>query len=203
MLIGRERERRLIDGLVAGARLGRSGVLVLTGEAGIGKTALVDYAAAAASGVTLLRATGSEAERDVPFGGLAQLFRVTLEDLDRLPAPQAQALGVSLALRGGPVVDRLAVGAAVLNLLSRRSEHRPVGLLIDDAHLLDRPSVDALVFASRRLLADPVFVLAAVRTGEPSVFLGAGVPLQTLAGLDLTAPPRSPVPAAPKCRRRR
>ncbi len=185
MLVGRDAERQAVDAVVAGARLGRSGVLVLTGEAGIGKTSLLEYAASVATGATLLRATGSEAERDVPFGGLAQLFRPTAADLDRLPAPQAQALGVALALRSGPVADRLAVGAAVLSLLVRWSEDRPLGLIVDDAHLLDRPSAEALAFACRRLLADPVFVLAAARLGEPGALLEAGLPTRTLAGLDL------------------
>jgi DNA-binding CsgD family transcriptional regulator len=185
MLVGREAERRAVDAVVAGARLGRSGVLVLTGEAGIGKTSLLEYAGSVADGATLLRATGSEAERDVPFGGLAQLFRATDADLDRLPPPQAQALGVALALRSGPVADRLAVGAAVLSLLVRWSEDRPLGLLVDDAHLLDRPSAEALAFACRRLLADPVFVLAAARVGEPGPLLEAGLPARTLVGLDL------------------
>ncbi len=185
MLVGRDAERQAVDALVAGARLGRSGVLVLTGEAGIGKTSLLEYAASVASGARLLRATGSEAEREVPFGGLAQLFRPTAADLDRLPPPQAQALGVALALRSGPVADRLAVGAAVLSLLVRESEDAPIGLLVDDAHLLDRPSAEALAFACRRLLADPVFVLAAARPGEPGALVEAELPTRTLAGLDL------------------
>jgi DNA-binding CsgD family transcriptional regulator len=185
MLVGRDAERHAVDAAVAGARLGRSGVLVFTGEAGIGKTSLLAYAASVATGARLLRATGSEAERDVPFGGLAQLFRPTAADLDRLPPPQAQALGVALALRSGPVADRLAVGAAVLSLLVRWSEDRPLGLIVDDAHLLDRPSAEALAFACRRLLADPVFVLAAARLGEPGALLEAGLPTRLLTGLDL------------------
>ena len=185
MLVGRDAERQAVDAVVAGARLGQSGVLVLTGEAGIGKTSLLEYAASVATGATLLRATGSEAERDVPFGGLAQLLRPTAADLDRLPAPQAEALGVALALRSGPVADRFAVGAAVLSLLVRWSEDRPLGLIVDDAHLLDRPSAEALAFACRRLLADPVFVLAAARLGEPGALLEAGLPTRTLTGLDL------------------
>jgi DNA-binding CsgD family transcriptional regulator len=185
VLVGRDAERQAVDAVVAGARLGRSGVLVLTGEAGIGKTSLLEYAASVATGARLLRVTGSEAERDVPFGGLAQLFRPTAADLDRLPAPQAQALGVALALRSGAVADRLAVGAAVLSLLVRWSEECPLGLIVDDAHLLDRPSAEALAFACRRLLADPVFVLAAARPGEPGALLEAGLPTRTLTGLDL------------------
>jgi len=189
VLVGRTPEQQIIDTLVAGARLGRSGVLVLTGEAGIGKTALLEYAAATATpptstaDVRMLRATGSEAEREVPFGGLAQLLRPSEADLDRIPAPQAQALGVALALRSGPDVDRLAIGAAVLSLLTRYSEDRAVGVIVDDAHLLDRPSSEALAFACRRLLADPVFVVIAARTEPRCVLTEAGLPQLVVGGL--------------------
>jgi DNA-binding CsgD family transcriptional regulator/tetratricopeptide (TPR) repeat protein len=183
VLVGRDRERLLIDALVAGARLGRSGVLVVTGEAGIGKTALLDYAAQVAGGVTLLRANGIEAEQDVPFGGLSQLLRPTPEELDRIPAPQAEALAVALALRPGPLADRFAVGAAVLSMLARAGEDRPLGVLIDDAHLLDRPSSEAIAFACRRLLADAAFVVVAARPDPPCVLTTAGLPQLRLDGL--------------------
>ncbi len=184
MLVGRDAQRRLVDGLIGAARVGRSGVLVVSGEAGIGKTSLLDHAVQEAGDVRMLRATGSEAERDVPFGGLSQLLRPTSEDLDRLPAPQAQALGVALALREGPDADRFAVGAAVLSLLTRYGEHRPLGVVVDDAHLLDTPSAEALVFACRRVLADSLFVLVAVRAGEPSPFTTSNLPSLVLDGLD-------------------
>ena len=100
MLVGRDAERQAVDAVVAGARLGRSGVLVLTGEAGIGKTSLLEYAASVATGATLLRATGSEAERDVPFGGLAQLFRPTAGR----PRPAAGAAGAGPRRRAGTAV---------------------------------------------------------------------------------------------------
>ena len=197
LLVGRESERQVLDALVAGARLGRGGVLVLTGEAGIGKTSLLQYAASAASatvhasgpaqGVRLLRALGSEAEHEVPFGGLSQLLRPTPAELDRIPAPQAQALGVALALRQGPVADRLAIGAAVLSLLVRYSEDQPVGVIVDDAHLLDRPSSEALAFACRRLLADPIFVLVAARPDPHDPLTAAGLPEVALGGLSLDA----------------
>ena len=187
MLVGRDAERQRIDGLIAAARVGRSGVLVVTGEAGIGKTTLLEYARNAAGGMRLLTASGSEAEQDVPFGGLAQLLRPTSEDLAQIPEPQALALGVALALREGPVADRLAVGAAVLSLLTRYSEHRPLGVLVDDAHLLDRPTAEALAFACRRLLADPMFVIIAARSGEVSALTTAGLPDLLLAGLDAEA----------------
>lgn len=187
VLVGRAAERRLVDELVAGARLGRSGVLLLLGEAGIGKTALLRYARQVADDVRLLEAAGSESERDVPFGGLAQLLRPTDADLDGIPGPQAHALAVALALREGRGGDRLSVGAAVLSLLTRYSEEGPLGLLVDDAHLLDRPSAEALVFALRRLLADPVFAVAAARPDEPSPLTSAELPHRHLDGLDQEA----------------
>ena len=104
MLIGRESERRVIEPLIAGARVGQSGVLVLVGEAGIGKTALLDWAASRGAGMAILRATGIEAEREVPFGGLLQLLRPVLDLIDGLPAPQADALAAALALRPAPPV---------------------------------------------------------------------------------------------------
>jgi DNA-binding CsgD family transcriptional regulator len=184
VLVGRDAERLLLDGLLAGARVGRSGVLVITGEAGIGKTTLLGYARQGGGELRLLQATGNDLERDVPFGGLAQLLRPTPDDLQRIPPPQAQALGVALALREGSVVDRLAVGAAVLSLLTRYSEQQPVGVLIDDAHLLDRPSAEALAFVCRRLLADPIVVIMTARSGEPSPLTSAGLPQLLLSGLD-------------------
>ncbi len=184
MLVGRAAERRVVESLVAGARLGHSGVLVVSGEAGIGKTALLAHAEGVAQDTMLLRATGIEAEQELPFGGLAQLLRPLVAAMERIPAPQAQALGVALALREGKGVDRFAVGAATLSLLTLCSEERPLGLIIDDAHLLDRPSSEAIMFAGRRLLADAIFILTAVRDGEPTPWT-SGLPQLHLGGIDL------------------
>ncbi len=183
MLIGRDTERAVIRALVAGARVGQSAVLVLTGEAGIGKTALLDDAGTAAAGMRLLRATGTESEAEVPFGALLQLLRPALVQLDSIPAPQAGALASALALRPGTGDDRFAVGAATLSLLSRFAEDRPLAVLIDDAHLLDLPSAQALTFAARRLTADPIAVLAAVRDGSTGPFTGADLPVLHIGGL--------------------
>lgn len=185
MLVGRERERQVIGKLVASARVGESGTLVLTGEAGIGKSALLEDAAAAVAdaGMRVLRAAGIDAEREVPFGGLLQLLRPVLGLLDAIPAPQAEALGSALALVPGSGGERFAVGAAVLSLLSRAAEDGPVAVLVDDAHLLDPPSAQALCFAARRLTADPVVVLLAVRDEGPSVVGSAGLPTLALGGL--------------------
>ncbi|TQN42740.1 regulatory LuxR family protein [Blastococcus colisei] len=187
MLVGRDHERRLIDGLLSAARIGQSAVLVLVGEAGIGKSTLLEDAAAAATGMRQLRATGTESEAEVPFGALLQLLRPALVHLDRIPPPQADALASALALRKSPGGDRFAIGAATLSLLSRFAEDQPVALLVDDAHLLDRPSAQALVFAARRLTADPVVLLAAVREGVPSPVTEAGLPLLHVDGLSPAA----------------
>ncbi|HZI96538.1 MAG TPA: AAA family ATPase, partial [Actinomycetales bacterium] len=184
MLIGRSSEWQVIERLLAGARLGRSGVLVVRGEAGIGKSALLEESASRAEGMRLLQATGSEAERDVPFGGLLQVLRPALSLIDRLPGPQEEALGSALALRPASSGDRFAVGAAVLTLLCRFAEEAPVLVLIDEAAQLDRPSAEALTFAARRLFADPVAVLAAARSNESDAFTEAGLPSLDLEGLD-------------------
>lgn len=183
MLVGRERERASIRGLIAAARVGQSAVLVLTGEAGIGKTTLLEDSAAAASGLRVLRAAGSESESEVTFGALLAVLRPALEHLDRIPAPQAQALGSALALRPGTHEDRFAVGAATLSLLSRFAEDHPLLVLLDDAHLLDLPSAHALTFAARRLTADPVVVLAGVRDGHGGPFMDGSLPQLHLEGL--------------------
>ncbi|HTZ87711.1 MAG TPA: AAA family ATPase [Solirubrobacteraceae bacterium] len=184
MLLGRTDERLAIDRMLAGARAGRSGVLALTGEPGIGKTALLEYAAEQAGEMRMLRARGIESEAVIPFAGLAELLRPLLGSVDEIPAPQAAALAGALAL--GPVVpgDRFAIGAATLSLLSAGGEEGPLLLLIDDAHWLDRSSAEALLFVARRLLADPIALLLTVREGEPSLLDGADLRTLRLAGLD-------------------
>ncbi|WP_090004047.1 ATP-binding protein [Lentzea albidocapillata] len=181
MLIGRESERRQVERLVASARLGHGGALAVTGEPGVGKTALLRFAAGCATGMHVLQAAGSEPEREIPFGALHQVLRPALDRLDEIPGPQAQALSVALALRSGPAVDRFAVGAATLSLLCRFAEDRPVAVLLDDLHLVDRPSADALAFAARRLAADPIVLLATTRSPDPPL------PTLPLAGIDLAA----------------
>ncbi len=187
MLVGREPERLAIQSLVAAARVGTSAVLVLSGEAGIGKTALLNDAANYATGMRLLRATGSESESEVPFGALLQVLRPALMHLDRIPSPQADALASALALRPGTAGDRFAIGAATLSLLSRFAEDQPLAVLIDDAHLLDLPSAQALTFAARRLTADPVALLATVREGQPCPLTESDLPVLRVGGLSLAA----------------
>jgi DNA-binding CsgD family transcriptional regulator len=183
MLLGREHEQREIEIALAGARSGTSAALLLVGEPGIGKTALLDHAASRAEGMQLLRARGIESEAQIPFASLFELIRPALEALARIPAPQAAALEGALALRPGPAQDRFAVGAATLSLLAAFAELRPTAVLIDDAQWLDEPSAQALLFAFRRLLADQIAVLIAVREGEPSVLARADLPTLHVDGL--------------------
>ncbi|GAA1548373.1 helix-turn-helix transcriptional regulator [Kribbella lupini] len=186
MLIGREAERRAIERLVAGARVGSSGVLLITGEPGIGKTTLLDQAAAPSAGLRLLRARGTETEHEVPFGGLLQLLRPALGELDRIPPPQKAALEAALALTTpGDSTGRFAVGAATLSLLCRYAEQAPLAVLVDDAQWIDRPSAEALVFAARRLVADPIVLLIAAREGESHPLAEADLPVLRLDGLGL------------------
>ena len=187
--MGREDEQRTLDALVSGARVGRSGVLVLSGDAGIGKSALLAHAVQQATGFRLLRCTGAPAERDLPFAGLAHVLRPLLGGVDDLPEPQARALGVALALRADGVADRFAVSAAALTLLTRAAESGPVAVVVDDAHLLDTSSAQAIAFVARRVLVDSVVVLAAVRPGAseawddlPTLHLG---PIDPAAARDL------------------
>ncbi len=183
MLLGREQERREIDQALAQARSGASAALALSGEPGIGKTALLDYAAGRADGMRLLRARGIESEAQIPFGSLLELIRPALVLLDKIPPPQAVALEGALALRPGSAQDRFALGAATLSLLAAYAEQEPVAVLVDDVQWLDGSSAQALLFAFRRLVADPIAVLVAVREGEPSLLDGSDLPVLRLGGL--------------------
>jgi DNA-binding CsgD family transcriptional regulator len=183
MLLGRDDERLALDRLLAEARNGRSGVLALVGEPGIGKTALLEHAAGHADGMRVLRARGVESEAEVPFAGLAELLRPALGALDMIPEPQASALSGALALGPATAQDRFAIGAATLSLLSAWAEEMPLALLVDDAHLLDGSSAGALLFAARRLVADPIALVLTVREGEPSLLDGADLRVLHLAGL--------------------
>src|SRR6185437_12105534 len=184
MLLGRDREQRAILRLLEEARAGSSGVLALVGEAGIGKSSLLEWATRQARGMNVLRARGVQSEAQIPFASLFELLRPALGSLDTLPAPQRGALESALALRPAEAHDRLAVGAATLTLLAAHADTSPLALLIDDAQWLDGSSADALRFALRRLVADPVAVVLTVRHPEPSLLDGAGLPALRLQGLD-------------------
>jgi DNA-binding CsgD family transcriptional regulator len=179
-LSGRRAERAVMDGLLEGAREKRSGVLVVRGEAGIGKTALLDYAIASAPDLSALRAVGVESEMELAYASLHQLLVPMLDGLERLLRPQRDALAVAFGLREGPAPDRFQVGLAVLSLLSEAADERPVLCVIDDAQWLDRASARALAFVARRLLAEGVVMLFAAR--EPGEEF-AGLPELVVEGL--------------------
>ncbi|NDO87932.1 helix-turn-helix transcriptional regulator [Cellulosimicrobium composti] len=186
VLVGRATEQETLARLLASARLGRGGALVVAGEPGVGKSALLADAldgAGADGGVRVLGTTPAETEQDLAFAVLHALLRPALGLLDDIPAPQAAELGAALSLRHGSGRDRFAIGAATLSLLSRFAEDGPVVLVLDDVQWADRPSVDALAFAARRLRDDPVAVLVAGRSDElPDAVLA--LPRLHLAGLD-------------------
>jgi DNA-binding CsgD family transcriptional regulator len=184
MLLGREAEQRVVDELLESARAGRSAVLVVRGEPGIGKSALLGYAQSGAEGMTVLSSVGIEAEHELPFAGLHQLVRPCLGLLDRLPPPQGAALRGAFGLSFDPVENPFLVSLGLLSLLAEASEGVPVLCLIDDAHWLDRPSQAALAFAARRLQAEPIAVLVAARTQEPNQLESSGLPELELVGLD-------------------
>jgi DNA-binding CsgD family transcriptional regulator len=183
MLLGREHERQAIEAALAQARAGATATLALIGEPGIGKTVLLDYAADQAAGMRLLRARGIESEAQIPFAALLELVRPALGMLERIPASQAVVLEGALALRPAMAQERFAVGAATLSLLAAYADQAPVAVLVDDAHWLDGSSAQALLFAFRRLVADSIAVLVAVREGEPSLLDGADLPRIVLGGL--------------------
>jgi DNA-binding CsgD family transcriptional regulator len=186
-LIGREPERETVQTLLAHARTGEGGALVIRGEAGIGKTALVDLARRTAEGMTVIGVTGVEAEADLAFGGLFGLLRPIIGSLGALPTRQAAALEGALGLAPATDSDRFLVSAALLEVLAAASERGPLLCLVDDAQWLDKPSADALVFAARRLGAEAVAMLFAARDREPRRFDAAGIPELRVARLGAQA----------------
>src|SRR3954454_19589219 len=160
-------ERETLDRVLANVRDGQSGVVVVRGEAGIGKTALLRYTARRASGVRVAQVMGVQAEMELPFAGIHQLCAPLLDRLDTLPEPQQDALKVALGLASGEVPDRFLVGLAVLGLLSAAAEERPLLCLLEDAQWLDEASGLILGFIARRLLAESVAMVVAVREPSP------------------------------------
>jgi DNA-binding CsgD family transcriptional regulator len=166
-LRGRGSECALLDDVVSAIRRGESRSLVLRGEAGIGKTALLEYLIASASDMTVVRAVGVESEMELAFSSLHQLCTPLLDRLERLPAPQRQAMEIVFGLRAGAAPDRFLVGLAVLSLFSEVAEEGPLLCVVDDEQWLDRASALTLAFVTRRLLAEPVgLVFAAREPGE-------------------------------------
>jgi DNA-binding CsgD family transcriptional regulator len=182
-LRGRSAECRALDRLVESARAGHSATLVLRGEAGVGKTALLDYVVERASGCRLARVAGVESEMGFAFVGLMQLFGGSvLERVEQLPAPQRDALRRSFGLVDGPAPETFLVGLAALSLLSQIAEERPLVCLIDDAQWLDRESASVLSFVARRLAAERIAMLFAVRVPGAERELD-GLPELVLEGL--------------------
>src|ERR1700680_3516691 len=173
-LRGRSRERERLGRLLTGIRSGRSGVLVVRGEAGIGKTALLEQLVEQASGCIVARAAGVQADMELPFAGLQQWFGSMLGSLERLPGPQRDAVEVAFGLRSGPAPDRFEVGLAMVGLLADVAEQEPLVCVVDDAQWLDQASARTLAFVARRVLAESVALVFAVR--EPA-------DEQTFAGL--------------------
>ncbi|WP_249999228.1 helix-turn-helix transcriptional regulator [Actinoplanes sp. M2I2] len=179
---GRRAECDLLDRLVADVRSGRGRALLIRGEAGIGKSALLHHVVARSGGCRVARAAGVESEVELPFAGLHQLCGPMLDVRGRLPAPQREALGVVFGHSAGAPPDRLLLGVAVLSLLAAVSEDRPLLCLIDDAQWLDETSIQTLTFVARRLLAERVGVVFAIRepaAGRP----WRGLPELTVGGL--------------------
>ena len=166
-LLDRQRERAVLDGLLGDLRSGRGRALVVRGEAGVGKSALLEYVTGAATDMRVARAAGAESEMELAFAALHLLCAPLLDGLEGLPGPQRDALGIAFGLREGDAPDRFLVGLAVLTLLSEAAEERPLLCVIDDVEWLDTASAQVLAFAARRLLAEPVgLVFAAREPGE-------------------------------------
>jgi DNA-binding CsgD family transcriptional regulator len=179
---GRSRERQALDRLLEAVRAGRTSVLVIRGEAGVGKTALMQYAAGEASGFRIAQLSGVESEMELPFAGLHQLCAPLLGHLEELPGPQQDALRVALGLASGDAPDRFLVALATLSLLAEVAEAQPLLCLIDDVQWLDGASRQVLGFVARRLLAEPIALVLGVR--EPSdERQSAGLPELRLEGL--------------------
>jgi DNA-binding CsgD family transcriptional regulator len=181
-LTDRVSERAVLDGLVEAVRAGDSRVLVVRGDPGVGKTVLLDHLAgqAADSGCRLARAVGVQSEMELAFAGLHQLCAPMLDHLDRIPAPQRDALRTAFGIAAGPAPDRFLVGLGLLSLVSDVAGERPLICVVDDEQWLDRASAQALGFMARRLRADPVGLVFGAR--EPSAEL-AGLATLDVAGL--------------------
>ena len=183
-LVGRETERSRIAVLLDGARNSRGGALVLHGEPGVGKSALLEDARQQGTDMHVLSSRGIEWEAELPFAGLHQLVRPALGHLERLPAPQASALRGALGLEEGGGDELFLVSLAVLSLLSEAAERRPILCLVDDAHWLDDASAEALAFVARRLGAEGIALLFAAREGEVRRFDPPALPELSIGGLD-------------------
>ena len=180
VLHGRRSEREALERLLAAVRGGQSRVLVVSGEAGVGKTALLESVTRSASGFRVMRAVGVESEMELAFAALQQMCAPLLDRLERLPVPQQDALGVAFGLRSGDAPDRFLVGLAALSLLADAAEQQPLLCVVDDAQWLDRASAQALVFVARRLLAESVALVFSTRAAGEEL---EGLPRLAVEGL--------------------
>jgi DNA-binding CsgD family transcriptional regulator len=196
-LFGRERERTAIDRLLQASAHGESSSVLLRGEAGIGKTALLAHAAQHSRERTVLRVVGVEGESDLAFAGLDGLLRPILDKIDELPQAQAEALSGALGLAPSLGSDRLLVSAAVLSLLAAAADDRPLLCLIDDVQFLDAASTEALLFSARRLGAEPVAMIFGVREGSGREIAAPGLQELALEGLGAEAAARLLEASAP------
>ncbi len=181
-LVGRRAECARLDQLLTDARTGISAAVVVRGEAGVGKSALLEYLLMHAAGCRVVRAAGAESEMELPFATLHQLCLPLLDELERLPGPQRDALGTALGVASGLAADRFLVGVAALSLLSDSAETQPLVCLVDDAHWLDRASAQVLGFVARRLAAESVVLIFAARTSVDTPDF-AGLPELTIGPL--------------------
>ncbi|HEY1572629.1 MAG TPA: ATP-binding protein [Pseudonocardiaceae bacterium] len=179
-LAGRRAECGVLDRLISAVRAGGSRALVLHGEPGIGKTALLEYLAARSVGCRVARGSGVQSEMELAFAGLHQLCAPMLDRLDHLPAPQRDALRTAFGIKAGPPPDRFLVGLAVLSLLADVAERQPLMCLVDDQQWLDRTSAQILAFVARRLAAEPVGLVFATRVVGDDL---AGLPGLAVTGL--------------------
>lgn len=181
-LLGRDRECAQFDAMLAASRANQGQVLLIRGEAGVGKTALLEYVAGNAGDFTVLRTTGVESEMELPYAGLHQFCAPLLPHLTTLPDPQRDALSTAFGLASGGAANHFLVGLAVLSLMSEITDERPLLCLLDDAQWLDRTSAQLLAFVARRLQAEPVAMVFAVRSPHPVQELD-GLPQLVIEGL--------------------
>jgi DNA-binding CsgD family transcriptional regulator len=187
MLVGREPECARLDALISSIRAGASAAIVIEGEAGIGKTSLLEYAASQADGLRVLRAQGVESLQNLPFAGLSDLLRPALGYLAALPTPQGAALAGALAVGPAVPADRFATCTATLSLLAAAAADRPVLALVDDVHWLDAASAQAVEFAARRLGNEAIGLVVAIRGGDASFFDPARIDSLAVTGLGRAA----------------
>src|SRR3954452_1371327 len=187
MLHGRDAERALVGELLEAARHSQSSVLIVRGDPGVGKTALLDDARDNAVDLQVLVARGVESESELPFAALHQLLGPVLGLLPEIPPPQAHALGAALGLNEGRGGEHFLVFAGCLSLLAAAAEKQPLLCIVDDAHWLDSASADALLFVARRLSSDGVAILVGIRESERGHLEARDLPSLTLGGVDAEA----------------